>query len=77
MWIGFVADGECGCGSALLTFATSVLGAMPGLGLALGAFYSDWILGAFAGSLVGIPGGDNMFVYWTYFAAKRLPLFLT
>lgn len=32
--------------------------------------YSDWILGAIAGDLVGIPSGDIALVYWLYFAAK-------
>lgn len=41
------------------------------------SLYSDWILGVIAGSLIGVPSGDNSVLYWTYFAAKRLPLFMT
>lgn len=40
----------------------------------LGAIYSDWILAAIAGNLAGIPSGDNVILYWTYFVVKRLPL---
>jgi hypothetical protein len=32
--------------------------------LILGAFYSDWVLGALAGNLVGVPSGDNAYLYW-------------
>ncbi|KAH8682767.1 hypothetical protein BGZ60DRAFT_398709 [Tricladium varicosporioides] len=39
----------------------------------LGAFYSDWILGAFAENLKGVPSSDNAPLYWSYFIAKRLP----
>jgi hypothetical protein len=42
---------------------------------AMGAFYSDWILGAIAGKWSGMPSGDNEWLYWSYFAAKRLPMF--
>ncbi|KAK4168404.1 hypothetical protein QBC43DRAFT_310189 [Cladorrhinum sp. PSN259] len=38
------------------------------------AFYTDWVLAALAGDLVGTPSGDNAVFYWTYFAAKRLPM---
>ena len=41
----------------------------------LAAFYSDWVLGAIAKSLVGAPTEDNKVFYWTYFVAKRLPMF--
>jgi hypothetical protein len=40
----------------------------------LGAIYSDWILGAIAENLVGMPSSDNMVLYWSYFIVKRLPL---
>jgi hypothetical protein len=40
----------------------------------LGALYSDWILGAIGDDLVGFPSGDNQYLYWAYFVAKRLPL---
>ena len=41
----------------------------------LAAFYSDWILGAIAGNLVGLPSGDIAPLYWGYILAKRLPFF--
>lgn len=41
----------------------------------LAAFYSDWVLGAVTGNLVGTPDSSNKMVYWTYFIAKRIPLF--
>ncbi|KAK3316894.1 hypothetical protein B0H66DRAFT_562362 [Apodospora peruviana] len=39
------------------------------------AFYTDWVLAALAGDIVGRPSKDNAAFYWTYFAAKRLPMF--
>jgi len=39
----------------------------------LAALYSDWILGAIAGNLVGLPSGDVTLLYWGYIVAKRLP----
>ena len=42
----------------------------------LGAFYSDWILAAVADNgWAGQPSDDNRWLYWTYFVAKRIPLF--
>jgi hypothetical protein len=41
----------------------------------LAALYSDWILGAIAGNLVGLPSGDVAPLYWGYIVAKRLPFF--
>ena len=45
----------------------------------LAALYSDWILAAIevqgGGNWWGYPSGDVAAVYWTYFVAKRLPLF--
>jgi hypothetical protein len=39
------------------------------------AFYSDWILAAIAGDgWAGTPSDDNAIFYYTYFAAKRLPM---
>jgi hypothetical protein len=41
------------------------------------ALYSDWVLGVITGNLVGAPSGDVRviyWIYWIYFAAKRLPL---
>ncbi|KAE8447825.1 hypothetical protein EG329_010054 [Mollisiaceae sp. DMI_Dod_QoI] len=39
----------------------------------LAALYSDWVLGAIAGNLVGLPSGDVAPLYWGYILAKRLP----
>lgn len=41
----------------------------------LAALYSDWVLGAIAGNMVGLPSRDVAAMYWAYFFAKRLPLF--
>lgn len=40
------------------------------------ALYSDWILGAVAHNIVGTPISDVSAVYWTYWIAKRFPLFV-
>lgn len=40
----------------------------------VGALYSDWILGSIAGNYGGVPSGDNVWLYWGYFVAKKLPL---
>ena len=53
-----------GCLGAFAGAAAGILAAMPGCMLVLAAFYSDWILGAIAGSLVGVPSGDNSYLYW-------------
>jgi hypothetical protein len=50
--------------NARLDTALSVLGIMIAAMIILCAFYSDWILGALAGSLVGVPSGDNGYLYW-------------
>lgn len=42
----------------------SSFGVIPTLMLILAAFYSDWVLGALAGNLVGVPSGDNAYLYW-------------
>jgi hypothetical protein len=42
----------------------SSLGVIPTLMLILAAFYSDWVLGALARNLVGVPSGDNAYLYW-------------
>ena len=42
----------------------SGLGVIPTLMLILAAFYSDWVLGALAGSLIGVPSGDIAYLYW-------------
>ena len=39
--------------------------------------YSDWALAVIAHNIVGVPDGNNAkiaVIYWTYFAAKRLPM---
>lgn len=51
-----------------------ILSAFPAVGI-LGACYSDWVLAAIAGNLTGAPSSDNSALYWSYFAAKRLPFF--
>lgn len=51
-----------------------VLCAFPAVGI-LGAFYSDWVPAAIAGNLMGPPSSDDSALYWSYFAAKRLPFF--
>jgi hypothetical protein len=48
----------------LVDTTLSVLGIMIAAMIILCAFYSDWILGALAGSLVGVPSGDNGYLYW-------------
>jgi hypothetical protein len=42
----------------------SGLGVVSFLMLILAAFYSDWVLGALAGSLVGVPSDDIAYMYW-------------
>jgi hypothetical protein len=39
-----------------------------------GALYSDWVVAAIASSYSGVPDGNNLVLYWMYFAAKRFPL---
>jgi hypothetical protein len=39
-----------------------------------GLLESNWILAAIAGNYGGVPDGNNLVLYWMYFAAKRLPL---
>jgi hypothetical protein len=39
------------------------------------AFYADWVLAALAGDWIGRPSSENALFYWTYFAAKRMPMF--
>jgi len=45
----------------------------------LAAFYSDWMLAAIevqkGGSWAGLPTADANWLYWSYFAGKRLPCF--
>ncbi|KAK3395318.1 hypothetical protein B0H63DRAFT_506802 [Podospora didyma] len=38
------------------------------------AFYADFVLAALADDWVGVPSSENAVFYWTYFAAKRLPM---
>ncbi|KAF8848145.1 hypothetical protein BDZ45DRAFT_664884 [Acephala macrosclerotiorum] len=47
--------------------------AISGFGV-FGAFYCDWILAAIAGNWGGFPSSDIAILYWSYFAAKRLPM---
>ncbi|KAK4222636.1 hypothetical protein QBC38DRAFT_489373 [Podospora fimiseda] len=70
-WFFMSGTGCCGMvgvsffvGAGVTVFVLSVLF----------AFYTDWVLAALAGDLVGTPSGDNAVFYWTYFAAKRLPM---
>jgi hypothetical protein len=42
----------------------SGFGVVPFLMLILAAFYSDWVLGALAGNLVGVPSDDVAALYW-------------
>jgi hypothetical protein len=56
---------------------TALLSATPGayavlIGFAV--FYSDWVLAAVDGNWVGLPSGDQKYLYWVYLAAKRLPM---
>lgn len=70
-WLFMSGSGCCGtvgvsflAGAGVAVFVLSVLF----------AFYTDWVLAALAGDLVGTPSGDNAVFYWMYFAAKRLPM---
>jgi hypothetical protein len=58
-----------------VTFLTLLLGAIVGVGV-LAALYSDWVLAAIAGNYSGVPSGDNAILYYGYFIAKRIPLFV-
>lgn len=57
-----------GAGGSIMGIAFLIIG--TGM---LAAIYSDWILGAIAGKYAGVPDGNNAVLYWSYFAAKRLP----
>lgn len=53
-------------GTAIVVFAAGAV------------IYSDWALAIIAGNLIGTPDGNNVVVnvlYWSYFVAKRLPMF--
>jgi hypothetical protein len=70
-----------GCGKKLgILFAGSAAGSL-GLVMVgiLAAFYSDWMLAAIevqkGGSWAGLPTADANWLYWSYFAGKRLPSF--
>ncbi|KAH6910728.1 hypothetical protein BKA70DRAFT_92241 [Coprinopsis sp. MPI-PUGE-AT-0042] len=41
----------------------------------LAVFYSDWVLGVMTKNLTGLPSADNSALFWTYWIAKRLPMF--
>ena len=74
----------CGCGSGSGGARTGFIVAASGLGYtvfvafvlltALIALYTDWVLAALAGDWVGWPSSENAVFYWSYFAAKRLPI---
>lgn len=72
--IGVLFEGD---ESAWVRVAGGILG-LVGYGIGglavFGALYSDWILGAIAGNYAGLPSGDNAWLYWGYFFAKKLPL---
>ncbi|KAF2462636.1 uncharacterized protein BDR25DRAFT_386309 [Lindgomyces ingoldianus] len=56
---------------------TALLSAIPGayaLLIGFAVFYSDWVLAAVDGNWVGTPSGDQKYLYWVYFSAKRLPM---
>jgi hypothetical protein len=60
--MGFFAS----IGTAIVVFAAGAV------------IYSDWALAIIAGNLIGTPDGNNILVnvlYWSYFVAKRLPMF--
>lgn len=67
----------CCCGFGSKERAIKLLMAMVFSVILVCALYCDWILGDFAGSLVGVPSGDASALYWIYFAVKRLPLLMT
>ncbi|KAK3998051.1 hypothetical protein QBC44DRAFT_313812 [Cladorrhinum sp. PSN332] len=70
-WL-FMSGTGC-CGTVGVTFLAGAGVAVFVLSV-LFAFYTDWVLAALAEDLVGTPSGDNAVFYWTYFAAKRLPM---
>ncbi|KAJ9624170.1 hypothetical protein H2203_005621 [Taxawa tesnikishii (nom. ined.)] len=41
---------------------------------ALSALYSDMVLAAIANNWSGAPFDDNKYIFWAWFAAKRLPI---
>jgi hypothetical protein len=69
-WIGDASEEKEGVRrhrhskALLLGLGFSSLGVVPTLMLILAAFYSDWVLGALARNLVGVPSGDNAYLYW-------------
>ncbi|MCJ1434992.1 hypothetical protein MMC27_004362 [Xylographa pallens] len=76
-------DGKSGCAKFWSVGAWTFGGGLTvciGCVMVFGAFYSDWILGAVAHNLVGVPdSGDGIssILYWTWFGVKRLPMFAT
>jgi hypothetical protein len=38
------------------------------------ALYSDFALGSISSNMVGVPSGDTSWLFWGYFAFKRLPM---
>ena len=72
--LAFCDDDNDGCCSHIFTVVLSGLGLVVFMLTILFAFYSDWVLAALTGDLVGWPSSENALFYWTYFAAKRLPM---
>ncbi|KAN0089717.1 hypothetical protein V8E51_019977 [Hyaloscypha variabilis] len=62
-------------GKSTVTYTIMVFLVAASATSVLSALYSDWILGAIAGNLVGWPSGDIAPLYWGYIIAKRLPFF--
>jgi hypothetical protein len=70
----------CGVGDSFgeragITFLALLAGGVTGFGV-IAALYSDWVLAAIAGNYSGVPSGDNAILYYGYFLAKRIPLFV-
>ncbi|KAK0716742.1 hypothetical protein B0T26DRAFT_646628 [Lasiosphaeria miniovina] len=59
---------------ALGSTISGVAGLILGLEL-LVAVCGDFILAAIADNWSGVPGSSHPYIYWIYFAAKRLPMF--
>lgn len=71
--------------AALAIFLLMAIGVAPGIWwklfwLAMGAgvasaLYGDMVLAAIAGAWYGVPSRDAEILYWSWFVAKRLPMF--
>lgn len=62
--IGSKGEVDSRWGRSAMAIATPVLLVMPTLMMFLGALYADWILGIFAGNLVGVPDSTAATLYW-------------